>query len=243
MISGKRIFEGAKCYFALTTAEKRDFTKWGISEDKIETVPNGVHIREKEKQSSMGSTKQNSVSNNETTVLYLGRIHERKGVDILVEAVTEVEGVNLLIAGPDDGYAGEIDRIVSERDLEEKVKYLGFISEEKKEEVYNECDIFVLPSPYGEGLPTTILEAAAFGSPIVATPACNVGFIEDIGGGRIVEPEVDSIALALAELASDQFNLDRMGYNAKMSIENRFSWNTIAGNVEEIYKSIITVTR
>jgi glycosyltransferase involved in cell wall biosynthesis len=176
----------------------------------------------------------------ETTVVFLSNLTERKGVNEFVAAVDELlshdqpGSVSVEIAGK-----GPLDeRVESLADAFSQVQYHGYVTEAEKHEILNRADVFVLPS-YAEGLPIVILEAMAAGASIIST--C-VGSIPEVVGpenGILCEPgAADEVYRAISTLTRDRKRTVEMGEkNARLAAE-RYSWDVIAAQLEELYDTL-----
>ncbi len=116
---------------------------------------------------------------NHTTFLYLGLISPLKGIydliDVIVSNHSQFDGVAKFVIGG-NGETEKLLSLIKCHHIEDVVEFVGWVSGKEKEELLNNCDVFVLPS-YVEGQPISILEALSYGKPIVSTP---VGGIPDI---------------------------------------------------------------
>lgn len=130
------------------------------------------------------------IDNNKITLLFLGRIGNRKGIFDLLDVISKLndsfnQKLELVIGG--DGEIEKLKKIISHKNLK-NVQFVGWVKGQKKSKLLNNCDIFVLPS-YNEGLPISLLEAMSFGKPIIST---NIGGIPRIlmndVNGFIIEP-------------------------------------------------------
>jgi glycosyltransferase involved in cell wall biosynthesis len=123
--------------------------------------------------------------------LFLGRIGDRKGIFDLLEVVkdnkTYLNDRFILYAGG-DGETGRLIEYIEKNELQNLVKFEGWVSGEKKKELLSTCDVYILPS-YNEGLPLSVLEAMSYGMPIIST---NAGGIPEVvsnkENGFLIEP-------------------------------------------------------
>src|SRR5262249_3176807 len=118
-------------------------------------------------------------------VLFLSRLHPKKGLDMLLEAWAALSGLRreweLIIAGPEQGgYAATIDGLILRLGLADSVRRVGKVGHESKLRLLRSADLFVLPSR-SEGFTSAILEAMVMGRPVIATRSCN--FPELFAGG------------------------------------------------------------
>lgn len=175
----------------------------------------------------------------EITILFLARIEREKGVFDIINACELLTQrgykIQLLVAG-----SGRADKDVMEKIKNKNyIKFLGYVSGEDKSRVYSESDIYVLPS-YTEGMPTTVLEAMAFGLPLLVTP---VGGLKDIikeGFNGYFIPIDNSIVLAEAIIRLIN-NKDLM-YN--MSLYNyddaqKYYASNVVKRIEKIYMELL----
>lgn len=136
-------------------------------------------------------------------ILFVGKLSAKKGVEVLLEAakILKETGVDFHLAIAGDGeLADELDRLVVQFGLAERVNFLGAVPNREVAELYSAADVVAVPSirdPRGEteGMPVVVLEALAEGRPVVATRLCGVPE-ELIGRGALEVPEGDSQALA-----------------------------------------------
>jgi glycosyltransferase involved in cell wall biosynthesis len=186
MVWGKKLFNDAKKLIALTQIELEQYKSFGINEEKIEIVANGIDLKEFDNLPKKGNFKNKfGIKENESLILYLGQIHKVKGIQLLINAFSELlknEGnVKLAIVGPNSGYLSELKKLVKSLNIENNVIFTGPIYGKYKLEPYVDADVYVLPS-FSEGFPNTILEACACGTPVIATASCCMAdFVNKIG--------------------------------------------------------------
>jgi poly(glycerol-phosphate) alpha-glucosyltransferase len=176
-------------------------------------------------------------------LLFLGRLHPKKGLVSLVRAWARVQrdpGARdwaLVIAGWDQGGHGRaLRRLVAELSLERSVVFVGPQFDDAKAASYARADAFILPS-VSEGLPMAVLEAWAHGVPVLMTKACNLP--EGIAAGAALEiaPDLAGIAQGLSDLFA-MSDLERaiMGARARSLAAERFSWPGIAARMKRVYE-------
>ena len=112
---GYRILKDATRLIALTSTEAEQYKNIGIGDDKIDIVPNGINLSEFESLPKRGEfRKKYGLNNNQKVILYLGRIHKIKGLDLLAKAFAGIarhfDDAKLVIVGPDDGYLASLKR-------------------------------------------------------------------------------------------------------------------------------------
>ena len=175
-------------------------------------------------------------------VLFVGTYGERKGCPELLDALAEVRAggadVTLRFVGKEE-HRGEEDLLrqrVRERDLDDAVEFAGVASPDELPALYAAADVFCLPSRR-EGLPLALLEAMAFGLPIVATPVGGIAdVVEDGVSGLLVAPgDVRGLAATLARLAEDVELRRELGEGARKRARELFDADTIAAQWRELY--------
>ncbi len=178
-------------------------------------------------------------SYNIITILFLARIEKEKGIFNTIEAcdllIQQGYSIRLLIAG-----RGRATKEVLEKIKNKKyIKFLGYVSGEDKSRTYRESDLYVLPS-YTEGMPTTVLEAMAFGLPVIVTP---VGGLKDIikdGINGYFIPIDDSFMLAesIGKLISNKQLISKMALYNFNEAKNYYASN-IVKRIENIYMELL----
>ena len=175
-------------------------------------------------------------------VLFLGRLHAIKGLDLLAQAFGAVaeEHPNawLVIAGPDDGYRDTLERLLAVNNVLDRTTFTGFISGEEKLAALSNASIFVLPS-YSEAQSVAVLEGMASGLPIVATQTCGVPELADSGGGFLIPPNSGELTTALDRLLSDESLRERMGIEAKKLAFTSYTWSQAAERMAGLYRRVI----
>jgi glycosyltransferase involved in cell wall biosynthesis len=174
--------------------------------------------------------------------LFLGRLHPKKGFDILLpalaRAIETVPNLHLLIAGPDEGgYKAVLLDMVNQYSLKEHVTFLGMVQEDAKKEVLAAADFFVLSS-HQEGDSIAIKEAMASGLPVAITPACHFPEVMTLNAGVVVKPDLGDWAKALINLAEHKNERTQMGKNAAKLIMEQYTWQRITERLKLIYKEV-----
>jgi glycosyltransferase involved in cell wall biosynthesis len=231
----KRSLNEATAIHATSSQENRSLTALGFGE-KTTVIPLGVDLptMPTRSYSTSGSLK----------LLFLSRIHPKKGIHLLLYAVealaAERPGIELIVAGDGEArYRAELENKVRGMQLSSSVRFTGLLEGRKKKEVLEEADIFVLPS-YHESFGIAVAEAMAYGLPVVITDAVALG--EDVlaADAGLVSRVGSSQALteAIRELM-DPAKRREKGLNARRLVEQRFSRETLASSLVAFYRIII----
>ena len=164
------------------------------------------------------------------TILYLGRLVPIKGVSLLIDAVSGLDGVTLSIAG-DGPLRSALESQARRASI--PIRFLGAIAPRDRRDVFREADLFVLPSiasksGRSEGLPLTLLEAMAAGVPVIASNTGGVAeLITDRRNGLLFPPEqVHALRTCIAELRDHPPLRERLT-EAGMSTARGRSWDNL----------------
>ena len=240
-VFGFRILHNASCVFALTEVEKEQYLKMGVEEDKIEIVPLGINLEEYEDLPSYGRFRSKfNINDDEKLILFIGRIHEIKGLDLLIDAFNDLihngsnNSIKLAIVGPDDGYLSKLEEKIEDYSLEEDVIITGPLYKEEKQEALVDCDLFVMPSKY-ESFTTSGLEAMACSKPLVLTKNNHIHDWVDGNVGMSCEDNKDSLSEAIEKVLFDENLALTFGKNGKKLIKEKYNWDIINTQILKIY--------
>ncbi len=181
-------------------------------------------------------------------VTFLGRISAKKGVPLLVESFRSTAAAfpraHLLIAGPDDeGIRRGLMPIIANAGLADRVTFLGVVVGPEKRTLLQRSDVFVLASA-DESFGIAVAEAMAVGCPVVVSPDVA---IEDVvrasGAGLVVERDPSAIANAIATILSEPTRAAAMGEAGRRAVDERFSWPTVAAQMEAMYDAVVSASR
>ena len=229
-----RRFAGVIGLTAQETDEARATWKsFGLdpAQTRFEVVPNGVNADEFADLRGKEAFRARYGLGNSPVCLFMGRLHVRKGVEVLVRAFREanVPDAKLVIVGPDDGMLALIQAIKGDQTV-----ITGYLDGQERLAALAAADLFCLPA-IGEGLSMAALEALAAGLPAILSPGCNLPEVGEVGAGLIVEPQVEPLAAALRELLPDANRRAAMGSAGRALVRERFTWASVAAQMEAIY--------
>jgi glycosyltransferase involved in cell wall biosynthesis len=175
-------------------------------------------------------------------MLFLGRIHFKKGLDLLVEGLDRArvpDDWQVVIAGPDDGYLATTRELVSRSKLASRIHFVGGVFGEKKMSLLRSASAFCLPSRQ-EGFSVAVLEALASGLPSVISTECHFRQVHDVGAGIETTLELDSIADGFSRvmnLSDDALRV--MGQSGRDLVERHYTWPVIAQELDGHYRRLI----
>jgi glycosyltransferase involved in cell wall biosynthesis len=230
----------ATCLHALTGAEARDYRNFGLRKP-IAIIPNGVDVPAVS--SSEPFLNRFPELRNKRLVLFLGRIHFKKGLDALCEAWTRVSrdwpDAQLVLAGPDfENTRASIEKLLEERRIRHRVTFTGMLGNELKWSALRAAECFVLPS-YSEGLSVSVLEAMGMGLPVIVSEQCNLPEVAGHDCGWVIEPRGpggNQLESALDEVlrASSQARA-KWGANGRRLVSRRYSWRVVGEQMTALY--------
>jgi glycosyltransferase involved in cell wall biosynthesis len=172
-------------------------------------------------------------------VLYLGRLSDEKGVDVLIEAMALLPDARLDIAG--DGPACPALESLSVRVAPGRVRFHGHLGREELQRLTRESSMAVLPARWYENQPLSVLEAFASGVPVVATDLGGLPEIVRPGEtGELVAPnDAPALAAAVGALLADPERCFEMGVKARAVVEHRFCPEVHLAALDEHYAAVL----
>jgi len=205
----------------------------------IAVVPNGVDL-ESAQRAPRGYRSQLGIPSDAFVVLYLGRMHRIKRIDLLADAFDEVRrthaSAHLVLAGHDEqGLIAGLTRRLSTHSA--SVHVLAAVSGQDKWALLRDADVTVLCSD-SESFGMTVVESLAAGVPAVVTRTCPWPEIETRDCGFWVEQNAQAIAAALRALADDPERRRRMGERATTFARERYGWDAIAPVMSRLYAGL-----
>lgn len=230
----------AACIRALCQSEADSIRAYGLR-NPICIIPNGIDLPDAK---SQPVARPESFPADKKILLYLGRLHPKKGLVPLLAAWgnsrTQGKDWILAIAGWDQsGHEAQLKQQVAALGLADSVLFLGPQFGDAKQACYQDCDGFILPS-FSEGLPMVVLEAWAYSKPVIMTPACNLpeGFAAH--AALSVDPTPASLADGLNRFFALEPDYRRfMGQQGRLLVHDRFVWPKLGAEMATVYAWIL----
>jgi glycosyltransferase involved in cell wall biosynthesis len=205
---------------------------------------NGVDLGEFENLPARGSLRARFPSiGSRPVVLFLSRVHPKKGLDLLVPAFARAESSDamLVIAGPEeDGHGAIVRRLVEQHGLGDRVLFCGMLHGPERVAALADADLFVLPS-YQENFGTVVVEALAAGVPVVISDQVNIQ--EEIAAARVgsvVRTDAGELAKSIAYWLGNEVERKTAGKNGRAFAFQTYNWIDIARRWRGHYASILT---
>jgi glycosyltransferase involved in cell wall biosynthesis len=246
-VLGRRLLPRFDRVIALTANEAAEAKAiWtgchrALPDERISVVPNGVHLQDFAHLPPREPFRTRWKLGEGPVVLFLGRLHERKGLQLLIpafaEAVKAVPDARLVIAGPDEGMLATLKALMNEFNLAGRVVFTGMLTGNEKLGALAAADLFALPA-VGEGFSMAVLEAMACGLPVLLTPGCNFPEVVEAGAGMVVPREIGELGEALRALLIDGERRVSMGRLARELVQERFTWPQVVAQMVEVYRRV-----
>jgi teichuronic acid biosynthesis glycosyltransferase TuaC len=207
----------------------------GAPEDKVTTLRNGVDL-ELFTPPDDRSRLREKLGINGKTLISVGHLIERKGHHIIIEALQDVPDVNLLIAG-DGEEESNLKRLCTNLGLQNRVRFLGALSQTQLREYYGAADALVLASSR-EGWANVLLESMACGSPVIATRVWGTPeLVTSSDVGLLFDRDVESLREAVTQFYKKEYNRKTVRDYAE-----QFDWFPISEGQLKIFRSLEQVT-
>ncbi len=223
---------------AVSESTARDLVRRGFDPD-IRVIPNGVDL---ESYSPDPLTPRFA----EPTILYLGRLKRYKRIDVILRAVAQLTAggvdVRAIIAGTGDARPG-LERLRDRLGLAGRVDMPGYVDEDEKRRLFRSAWVHVLTSPK-EGWGITVMEAAACGTPTVASdaPGLRDSVVHGETGFLVPHGDVAALAATLRTLVEDAGLRSRLGRNAAERAAT-FTWERAARDTEQHLLEVVDAAR
>jgi glycosyltransferase involved in cell wall biosynthesis len=216
---------------------------WGLEETKVSVLYNGVNLAQFYPDQRAGTAERKRLGLTGPIVLYVGRVNQQKGTDLLLRSWRDVQlrlpHASLVIAGPISQFGTPVRRSEeaswAKRIAEVGGRYLGSVDESRLAATYNMADVFVMPTRESEMFGMAAVEAQACGVPVVASD--HGGLRETVPrrcGGRFPTGDADALGEQLYRLLTEP---SRRADCGKAAAENaaQYGWDRIAKDLDDAY--------
>ena len=228
----RRSFADASAIHFTARQEWDDAIRTRIPLPAAFVVPNGTDLPELQPGVPRGAT-----------ILFLGRINWKKGIDLLIDAMALLPEVRLIVAGNDEesllpGLRAQATRNGSL----DRIDFAGPVSGLAKQRLLESAAALVLPS-HSENFGNVVLEAMAAATPVIISP--EVGLASEVSAaeaGLVVDRDPASLATAIRQLLRDPGEAARMGRNGRAAVARRFTWERVAAEMEHHYAELIAAS-
>lgn len=239
-IVGHKIIRNAKVFIAITDDEKSQFLPYGIDPERIQIVNNGINPNDFSSQDVEGVRARHSLGNR-PFILFVGRLNLIKGPDLLLEAYNQLGDrlahYDLVFVGPDGGMQQAL--VESSKHLAQgaNVRFIGYLGGKDKSDIYHAAEFLVIPSRQ-EAMSIVVLEAGICKTPVLLTTACGFDEVAGVGGGIVVDAEIESLKAGLLEMIQHD-DLGRMGEQLFRFVAENYTWADVGKKLEKILRDNI----
>jgi glycosyltransferase involved in cell wall biosynthesis len=244
VIERKNINQSASLHLT-SNAEKQEIEQLNL-ECKNFVIPHGLAIPGIIPNASQLLRGYFQLSSKEPIILFLSRIHPKKGLEYLIQALAQIKDkkFTLIIAGNGDSdYEAQINSCLHDYGLEDCSLMTGFVEGELKQLLLQGANLFVLTS-YSENFGVAVLEALAAGTPALVTPGVALAQeIEQNDLGYVVPQEPTVIAKAIEKhLELPESEEDKLSQRTRQFVLDNYSWEQIAQQLLTVY-SVLGITK
>lgn len=236
----KDAIKNADCLHATAESERQNLLALGWNSN-ISVIGNCVNVDDIQMKPSWKRT---------GNILFLSRVHVKKGINFLIEAVAKVREEcrmkgeecsisRCIIAGEgDEAYIKELKGLATRLGVSHIVDFAGGVYGDRKWQLFHQTDLFVLPT-HSENFGIVVTEALACGTPVITTKGTPWEELEGYKCGWWTEVGTAATVKALREFLSlSESELETMGRNGRKLVEEKYSTKTIARQMMEMYGSI-----
>lgn len=228
---GRWTLDAADIVFTYTDIEREKLRELGVSTD-VAVVPNGIDV---ERFALEGEVSERITGS--PALLFVGRLvagkRPRDAIEAFEPVVADHPHARLSLVGTGSQRA-DLEARVAGTGLEGHVDFLGHVPYEAMPALYRAADLFVLPSET-EGVPRSVLEALATGTPVVTTELAQLGALHEHGGVGVPVGDVDALADVLKTLLADDARRKQLGRSGRKYVQTHHDWtDTVAATTEHL---------
>jgi phosphatidyl-myo-inositol dimannoside synthase len=244
--AARQVFGRAGVVTACSGDLARRAVALGAAADRLEVVPYGVDVTRFKPSPAARETARArlGIPPGAPLIFAAGRLVRKKGFEYLIDALPMIESVmpaHLAIAGGGD-LADELRARAMAGGAADRIHFLGDLPQDAVGSWFAAADAAVAPSVRDDsgnvdGLPNTVLEALASGTPLVSTPAGGIAAVVEDGKTGVIVPERDvrALAAALGALMRDRDRAAALGLAGRALVQGRFGWEAAAARFEAAY--------
>ena len=220
--------------------------KWvfGLPEDKLVMIPNGVDAKEYEKSDiDLNQFRRRFALPEEKIVLFVGRLVYEKGIHVLINAVPKVlEKVNAKFVIVGNGYMQQsLLEHIRNIGLAHKVMFTGFVDDKTLRNLQKCADVSVVPSLF-EPFGIVALEAMAAKSPVVVSDTGGLSEIveHEVTGIKVYPNNPDSLAWGITRVLLDENLANKLRENAYRKVVEMYNWERISQQIKRVYEIVLS---
>ena len=241
-IVGRRIIRNASAWIAITNDECAQFEAYGVRQDMVTIIPNGVNPVDFSGVGAAGFREKHGLGNR-PFILFVGRLNAIKGPDILLEAFCNGQQLwpdwHLVFAGPNGGLLSSLKNHAANSTARDRIHFIGYVGGSEKSTAYQAADLLVIPSRH-EAMSIVVLESGISSTPALLTDQCGFDVVERIGGGKVVPATVEGVQAGLADMLTDRVRLAAMGGKLRKYVHENYAWNVVIRKYLDLYGMLLS---
>lgn len=237
----KTDLENAYCIHATANSEAQSIKDLGFK-NPIAIIPNGINTAD------YPLKKETDFSNTTKKILFLSRIHYKKGIELLIDAWSSILDTNRkgweieIVGSGDKVYIDSLKKKIIDLNLQNQIKISDPKYGKDKTQAYHSADLFVLPT-YSENFGMVVGEALSCGVPVITTKGTPWKDLEEYNAGSWIDIGVESLKNELEKyLPKDLPELKKMGVNGRKLVEEKYSIESVGAQFKELYSWILNKT-
>ncbi len=238
----RAIIRKSAALIAQTAHEAEIYQDFGATPEQIHQIPLAVNWDDCSNPPPRGEFRRKfGLGEREKVVLFLGRVHRTKGLQVLIPAFARAAqqhpDARLVVVGWDQGFLAEAKQLTAELKIGERVIFAGSLYGTERFGAYVDADIFALTPGTYEETSLAALEACACGKACVITHQCEIPGLDAAGGGIMTEYKVEAVADALDRaLTGDHARV--WGENARRMVKEKFTNDVVARMHEDLFARV-----
>jgi len=241
----ERIVKGSSAIHFTSEDEMMNVTNYLELNQRSFVVPNGINLEEYKESPEPGNfKKKHELITCSKYILFMGRIHKKKGIDILIKAFKilndKFKDIKLVIAGFDnDGYECVVREMVASLKLDNEVIFTGPLYKDEIKEAFTDAECFVLPS-YSENFGMAVIEAMAMGCPVVVSNRVGIyDVIKKHDAGVVVEANETSLFQGICSLIDSSELRRELSERGKILVNDYYEIDKVAKKMIANYESLL----
>jgi glycosyltransferase involved in cell wall biosynthesis len=240
-IVGTSIFKNAEVCISVTEQEATYLVQAGARPGKVLVIQNAISASDFYAEDTEAFRKKFKL-NDRQFILFVGRLNEIKGPDLLLEAFHQLKDllpdVDLLFVGPDGGMLNALEASVQQAHSAGRVRFIGYLGGSDKTAAYKAAEILVIPSRL-EAMSIVALEAGICGTPVVLTDQCGFGQLSEVGGGWVVSATAGGLAEGILNVFNNPGSRQLAANAIKRYVAQRYTWDAVVLVYKSMYEEIL----
>lgn len=238
---GSALVKNSAAAIVIAETETEVLKEYGVMTEHIQHIPNGVRLDDFSCTDEQVFRKYIGIGSADY-LLFVGRLNEIKGPDILLDAFIELSSsfpeLHLVFAGPDGGMLDELELKTTKAKLNDRVHFAGYAGGDMKSSAYHGASLLVVPSRQ-EAMSIVALEGAICATPVVLTDCCGFDALAQEGAAKLTEVNSSAISNVISKLMSDSALRVGMGAKGRQLAINSYTWEIAAHRHVELFSQYV----